>query len=217
MEFHDGTFKAGLITLVTILVILVFVKCFGRILIFWFPRLTCKKREQKQLAQPKITLTLDIGNQDQQFSLPIMELPFDLQHYNLTHYVAPSGLNITGTIRPKLAFHWPQTAITHKYADIPLELPTHVNLTITQAFKISRLFAGQHYTMVHAISEKGEQTLLEATRAPSAPVGDASNLSSLRGYAFRHSDGSRSTVSSYIPAEAPPPMYPALATETTHL
>ncbi len=188
INMTDNAFRTGLIVILIFILIALILKCCAP------PIYRCIKRCK---PKPKIipnrdhsfTIQMDVANQTTTFSIPLITLPFDVNHYHINMPNPIAQLNIQGIISKELTFQWIDFQITSRFANFKIDIPPSFPLTSKQADDLQRLLKHPHYILVHAVDQAGHTTIIPTT-PPTIPLANAPNPAH--------------TLSS------PPPLYPTL-------
>jgi hypothetical protein len=188
INMTDNTFRTGIMIVLILILTALLLKCCAP------PIYKCiKKFKPKPKPKPtpdhSFTLYINVANQSTTFSLPLIKLPFGVDHYHIAMPNPITQITIQGIINKEVTFQWIDFQITSRFANFKIDIPSSLPLTSKQADDLQRLLKQPHYTVIHAINQAGQMTLIPTT-IPAIPGANMSNIT--------HA------------TSTPPPLYPTL-------
>jgi hypothetical protein len=160
IELHDNTFKVGVITVVTLILVCILLCPIARCCYKYCYRRHAPRARNSKRKAPVFHITLDVGDELTRISLNLIEVPFTPEHYNIRATNSPADVRVTGGCRPKLHINWPELTVDHKNIPLRYTVPDHINLSMREAYRLRRLLQRPHYMLSHILSETGQMDLI---------------------------------------------------------
>lgn len=106
---------------------------------------------------------LEIGNQDQNVLVKILELPHNHTFYEFKALNFFKTLSVSGLLRPTLYFVWNDLEVVHQTTNMSYRLDVRHSVDIYQAWRIRQILAHPYYVLLWAKPQMADFSLVKLT------------------------------------------------------